>query len=167
VHPILVRIEQIQIPNSSPELLKNQRVDFRIEFADTLPSPTGISFLPTPTDYYRVRVSDHRKSHTDSNSQYREEGTLIQEYLQEYAFLLEDQWSVMLPPVLETAPGATPDKLNLNTCDMFLPHKNLVDSGARLTRLNFPEVVEKELIPWLISIYQQESNKWGFTWHPE
>lgn len=129
-------------------------VQFKITFdpATELPHRT----IKTPTDYYRYRV-------TVSDAQ----GNVLQSYAEDYAFLLENQWRVPLPDVLETAPGAAPDELVVYFYDMLPFQSNLRDPDTRIPREEVSRYIQTELIPAMIEAFQVQSNLWGFAWHEE
>jgi hypothetical protein len=92
---------------------------------------------------------------------------VIQYFQKDYAFLLEDQWSMILPQVDPEDPGAGLERLVLHTCDMFMPKKTLNDGGALLSRDNFTAVVQTDILPRMLTSYVEETIFWDFSWYPE
>lgn len=123
------------------------------EFPASITSAVGAEL--TPTDYYRLNLTWQEIDAEVPGS------TLSLDY----ALLLENQWNVSLPALVESVPGSAPRELDIFYCDMFLPW--IDQAKTPLTRQRFFEILPAELIPQLVASLQVESNTWGFTWHPE
>ncbi|NJC98327.1 MAG: hypothetical protein C3F07_00545 [Anaerolineales bacterium] len=110
----------------------------------------------TPTDYYRYRiiVSDPI-------------GNQIQTHTEDYAFLMENQWRVPLPTVLESAPGAAPDELLVYYYDMTPFQTNLKDPFTRIPREDVDRYIQTELIPAMVAAIRVQSDLWEFPWYEE
>ncbi|HSL42337.1 MAG TPA: hypothetical protein VK897_02825 [Anaerolineales bacterium] len=139
-------------PNERSE--QGAKVQFNVTFdpLTELPHKT----IKTPTDYYRYRV-------TVSDVQ----GNPLQSYAEDYAFLLENQWRVPLPQVLEATPGAAPDELVVYFYDMLPFQSNLRDPDTRIPREEVSRYIQTELVPAMVEAFQAQSNIWGFAWHEE
>lgn len=131
-----------------------QSVDFTIEFQQTLVSGEGS--IQTPTDYYAYHLSL-------TNA----EGETLREIHQEYAFLLENQWVVPLPEVLEYSEGAAPDRLTVYYCDMFSFQRDPRDAATRLKRHEVEPYIQHELLPAMVQAFQVQSNVWNMPWYEE
>lgn len=129
-------------------------VEFRVTFdpTTTLPHKT----IKTPTDYYRYRI-------TVSDA----EGNQLQSYGDDYAFLMENQWRVPLPAVLEATPGAAPNELVVYYYDMLPFQSNLRDPDTRIPRQEIGRYIQTELIPAMVEAFQVQSNLWEFPWYEE
>ncbi|MEA3336947.1 MAG: hypothetical protein U9R25_13630 [Chloroflexota bacterium] len=145
--PIVVWQESREIANS------DEVVTFVHRFDATTPSES--LSITTPTDYYGLRISffDHQAA---------EPSEIIEI---DHAFLLENQWVAQLPKVREETPGAAPDALIINFCDMFPFQKDNWQPAGRLLRQDVPRYVATELVPAMIEAVRLQSNDWGFTWH--
>lgn len=112
--------------------------------------------VKTPTDYYRCRiiVSDTR-------------GTRLQTYIDDYAFLMENQWRAPLPDVLEATPGAAPDELLVYYYDMIPYQSNLRDPDTRIPRHEVDRYIQAELIPGMVETFRIQSDIWQFPWYEE
>jgi hypothetical protein len=130
------------------------RVLFRVDFdPETVLSNQTIK---TPTDYYRCRIVI-----TDA------QGKQLRTYVRDFAFLLESQWRVPLPDVLEATPGAAPDELLVYYYDMMLFQSNLRDPDTRIPRQEVDRYVQTELIPAMVEAFRIQSDLWGFPWYEE
>jgi hypothetical protein len=129
-------------------------VQFNITFdpITILPHKT----IKTPTDYYRYRV-------TVSDAL----GNQLQTYVDDYAFLLENQWRVPLPEALEMTPGAAPEELLIYYYDMIPFQSNLRDPDSQIPRQEVDIYIQTELIPAMVQAFWQQSNIWGFPWYEE
>jgi hypothetical protein len=112
--------------------------------------------IKTPTDYYRCRI-------IISDAQ----GNQLQTYVKDYAFLLENQWRVPLPKVLEATPGAAPDELLVYYYDMMPFQSDLRDPDTRIPRQEVDAYIQTELIPAMVEAFQIQSNVWEFPWYGE
>src|SRR5687767_12170843 len=130
------------------------QVEFNITFDPftELPHKT----VRTPTDYYRYRISI-------SNAQ----GDPLHTYAKDYAFLMENQWRVPLPNVLEETPGAAPDELLVYYYDMIPFQRDMRDPRSRIPRQSMDRYIQAELIPAMVEAYRVQSDIWGFPWYEE
>jgi len=112
--------------------------------------------IKTPTDYYRYRI-------TLSDAL----GNELHTYVDDYAFLLENQWRVPLPRVLERTPGAAPDELLVYYYDMIPFQSNLKDPDSQIPRQAVDRYIQTELIPAMVEAFQRQSDIWGFPWYAE
>jgi hypothetical protein len=130
------------------------QVSFSITFDPftVLPHKT----VKTPTDYYRCRILI-----TDA------QGKQLQTYVRDFAFLMENQWRVPLPEVLEATSGAAPDELLIYYYDMMPFQSNLRDPDTQIPRQEVDSYVQTELIPAMAEAFQTQSNVWGFPWYEE
>jgi hypothetical protein len=116
----------------------------------------GTETLRTPTDYYRYEVST-----VDSR---QPTGGESPRFVQESAFLLENQWTAPLPALRETSARAAPDELVVYYCDMF-PIQEAEEGPAWLPRESVPDYVRSELVPALVEAFRVQTEDWGFGWH--
>ena len=129
--------------------------EFTLEFQPAM--MLGADVIPTPTDYFRYRVTAAAAGDVASRLLFE----------QEYAFLMEDQVVVALPPVQEMTGGAAPDELVLYYCDM-IPYQNRVaDATYRLSRAEVPAYVQSQLAPRMAEAFRVQSDVWGFPWYEE
>lgn len=112
--------------------------------------------IKTPTDYYRYRITV-----TDTL------GNELQTYVGDYAFLMENQWRVPLPQVLEMTPGAAPEELLVYYYDMMPFQPNLKDPDSQIPRQAVDRYIQTELIPAMVEAFRRQSNTWGFPWYEE
>lgn len=141
------------IPYSGqPEALAS--VDFRVAFQRTSGHPQ--QEFRTPTDYfaYRIRLLDPQ-------------GNLLKEHSGDYAFLMENQWRVPLPPVLEAAPGAAPDELVIYYYDMIPFQTDLRDPYSQVSRHGVERYIQTELIPAMVEAFEIQTNLWDLPWYQE
>jgi hypothetical protein len=131
-----------------------QSVDFTITFNQA--APPEETTIQTPTDYYAYRLSL-------INAQ----GEKLQEINGDYAFLLENQWMVPLPKVLEDSPGAAPDHLVVYYCDMILFQSDMRDPLTRLERHEVERYIQTELIPAMVHAFKMQTNLWEMPWYGE
>ena len=112
--------------------------------------------IPTPTDYFRTRIvaSDP-------------EGHQLYEASSDFAFLMENQWQVPLPPLAEETPGAAPKRLRVYFCDMFPFEANPGAPGGRLQRAQVEHYIQTELLPEMVQAIRTQSDSWGFPWYAE
>ena len=76
--------------------------------------------VPTPSDYFRLAIS----AGSGERPAFRFE--------QDFAFLMENQWTATLPPLLEETDGAAPDELVVYYSDMFPFERDANDPVTRL-----------------------------------
>jgi hypothetical protein len=112
--------------------------------------------IQTPTDYYAYRLSL-------TNAR----GEPLQEMEAEDAFLLENQWIVPLPEVLEASPGAAPDQLVLYYCDMIPFQRDMRDPLTRLKRHEIDQYIQTELMPAMVHAFEMQTNLWELPWYDE
>ncbi len=149
--------ESIPITNTTSLPRTGAAVTFRHEFDLTIPSdPKPVL---TPTDYYRLDIDLHYAGQSDAEP--------VHMIDLEYAFLLESQWIVPLPDVLESSPGAAPDELVVYACDMFMPARASSDEAPGMARRNFSSFLQKKIIPQMVEAFRTQSNDWRFPWYPE
>jgi hypothetical protein len=131
-----------------------QSASFQITFNQTVrPDRTTIS---TPTDYFRYRLSL-----IDA------QGEKLQQIQSDYAFLLENQWSVPLPKILEDSPKAAPNQLLVYYCDMFPFQRHKQDPGSQLKRQEVQRYIQTTLIPAMVDGYEIQTNLWQMPWYRE
>lgn len=129
-------------------------VQFNITFDPITKLPRKT--IKTPTDYYRYRI-------TVSDAL----GNMIESHVDDYAFLMENQWRVPLPNVEEMTPGAAPDELLIYYYDMIPFQANLKDPDSQIPRQEVDRYIQTELIPAMADAFWQQSNIWGFPWYEE
>ena len=112
--------------------------------------------IKTPTDYYRLRI-------LITNTQ----GNPLQTYVEDFAFLMENQWRLPLPAVLEAIPGSAPDELLVYYYDMMPFQPDLRDPDSRIPREEVDRYIQTELVPAMVEAFQMQSNVWGFPWYEE
>lgn len=127
-------------------------VQFRHEFGPELES--GIE---TPTDYFRLEVTVLGPGGPDQQPLY----TLSEDF----ALLLENEWLVALPAVLEEGEGAAPDELLIYYSDMFPVRRAGPGSEPWLLRHEFNDYVEREFVPAALDAFRLQANGWQFPWH--
>jgi hypothetical protein len=130
------------------------KVQFSVTFDPMLklPDPT----IKTPTDYYRYQIAV-----SDS------EGNPLQSSTQDYAFLMENQWRVPLPNVLETTPGAAPDELIVYYYDMVPFQTRFGNPDTQIPRQAVARYIQTELIPEFVKAFETQTNLWDLPWHKE
>ncbi|HSL28385.1 MAG TPA: hypothetical protein VK900_04225 [Anaerolineales bacterium] len=130
------------------------QVAFNITFGPLTEMPHKT--VQTPTDYFRYRISI-----ADA------QGSPLHTYAQDYAFLMENQWTVPLPQVLEATPGAAPDELMVYYYDMIPFQRDMRDPRSRIARQAVDRYIQTELIPAMVEAYRVQSDVWGFAWYEE
>jgi hypothetical protein len=131
-----------------------QSADFRITFNQKVrPERTTIQ---TPTDYYAYHLSL-------INAQ----GETLQESHEDYSFLLESQWTVPLPHVLEDSPEAAPHQLVLYYCDMFPFQRYKQDPRSQLERQEVERYIQTMLVPAMVHAFEIQTNVWELPWYRE
>lgn len=133
---------------------KGPNVHFRITFDPILKLPNQT--IKTPTDYYRYRI-------VVSDAQ----GKQIARHTDDYAFLLENQWRVPLPDVLEDTPGAAPDDLLVYYYDMVPFQTDSRDPDTQIPRQEVGRYIQTELIPQMVKAFETQSNLWDLPWYQE
>ena len=129
--------------------------EFTLEFQRAI--MLGADVIPTPTDYFRSRVTLTAAGDVAPR--------LVLE--QEYAFLMEDQVVVTLPQVQEMTDGAAPDELVLYYCDMTPYQNRVAEAIYQLSRAEVPAYVQSQLIPRMAEAFRVQSDVWGFPWYEE
>jgi hypothetical protein len=129
-------------------------VDFNIVFQGFLKRQQ--TSIQTPTDYYSYEI-------TLLDSQ----GNIRQEISEEYAFLMENQWRVPLPKVLEASPNAAPKELLIYYCDMIPFQSDLRDPDTRIPRTDVGRYIQTELVPAMVDAFKKQTDLWGFPWYAE
>jgi hypothetical protein len=99
--------ESRSLPNGTGATERGVTIVLRHEFTATVWS--SAEEIATTTDYFRYDLVVTDALHPA--------GSPIYTFSQDYAFLLENQWTVSLPAVREAAPGAAPDELVVYYCD--------------------------------------------------
>ena len=129
-------------------------VDFRIIFERTFEQLQ--KEIRTPTDYfsYQVRLTDS-------------DGNILKDFRDEYAFLLENQWRVPLPPVLEATPGAAPDELVIYYYDMIPFQTDLRNPETQIARDDVERYIQTELVPEMVEAFVTQTNLWNLPWYEE
>jgi hypothetical protein len=129
-------------------------VDFRVDFQRTFKHLQ--KELRTPTDYfsYRIRLLDAK-------------GNLLKEFRDEYAFLMENQWRVPLPKVLEATPGAAPSELVIYYYDMIPFQTDLRDPYTQIARYDVERYIQTELVPAMVDAFKTQTNLWELPWYEE
>jgi len=141
------------IPQTS-QTLQDMRAVFHVTF-DRL-TKFGDQTISTPTDYFQYQFSI-----TDAN------GILKYSRAENYAFLMENQWRVPLPNLMEAEPGSAPQRLLVYYYDMIPFQANKKDPWTRIPRQSVDRYIQIELIPAMVQALQTQSNAWGFVWYPE
>jgi hypothetical protein len=139
---------------SSAESQQLISVDFNIVFQSLL--KRGQKSIQTPTDYYNYQI-------TLLDSQ----GNILQEISEEYAFLMENQWRVPLPKVLEASPGAAPNELLIYYYDMIPFQADLRDPDTQIPRQDVGRYIQTELVPAMVEAFKTQTNLWGLPWYGE
>jgi hypothetical protein len=138
------------------DALTRQEADVQFDITFSAVTKLRHKTIKTPTDYYRYRIA---LSDTLGNE--------LHTYVEDYAFLLENQWRVPLPRVLETTPGAAPDELLVYYYDMIPFQSNLKDPDSQIPRQAVDRYIQTELIPAMVEAFQRQSDIWGFPWYAE
>jgi hypothetical protein len=129
-------------------------VNFSVTF-DRFMKRDGMS-TSTPTDYYQYQVTI-----TDLN------GNLRQSHTERFAFLMENQWRVPLPRLLEAEPGSAPDRLLVYYYDMIPFQADMRDPLTQIPREAVDRYIQTELVPAMVEAVRAQTNDWGFAWYPE
>ncbi len=129
-------------------------VDFNIAFQDFLNGQK--KSIRTPTDYYSYRLI-----------LVDPQGNILREISEEYAFLMENQWRVPLPKVLEASPNAAPNELLIYYYDMIPFQADLRDPDTQIPRQDVERYIQTELIPAMRYAFETQTNLWGFPWYAE
>lgn len=127
-------------------------VQFRHEFGAEL-SP-GVA---TPTDYLRLRVIVLDPSRPGSRLAYV--------LTEDHALLLENEWRVALPDVLEEAEGAAPDELLVFYCDMFPARRIRPGREPWIPRQELSAFVGQQFVPSAVEAFRLQADVWHFPWY--
>jgi hypothetical protein len=146
--------EETRFVPYSPESQQSTLVNFDITFQGL--QKRLKKSIGTPTDYYSYRI-------TILDSQ----GKTLQEIDEEYAFLMENQWRVALPKVLEDSPGAAPNELVIYYYDMIPFQADLRDPETQIPRQDVGRYIQTELIPAMVDAFKTQTNLWVFPWYAE
>ena len=138
----------------SAEHQRSVSVDFNIAFQGFLKRQQ--KSIQTPTDYYSYQI-------TLLDSQ----GNILQGISEEYAFLMENQWRVPLPEVLEASPNAAPNELLIYYYDMIPFQADLRDPDTQIPRQDVGRYIQTELVPAMVNAFKTQTNLWGFPWYAE
>ena len=112
--------------------------------------------VQTPTDYYRYELSV-----------FDPQGHIVHEISEEFAFLIENQWRVPLPRVLEATPGAAPNELLIYYYDMIPFQTDMRDPETQIPRQDVNRYIQTELIPALVQAFVTQSTLWDLPWYEE
>lgn len=138
--------------SSAPE--QSTSLDFTITFPQSIDHQNRS--IQTPTDYYSYSITLF-----DSH------GNNLREIHEEYGFLLENQWRIPLPHVLEATPGAAPNELVLYYCNMIRFQADSRDADTRIPRSEVNRYVQTELIPEMVDAFETQTNLWQLPWYSE
>jgi hypothetical protein len=138
----------------SAETQQSVSVDFKIAFQKFIRQDQRS--IRTPTDYYSydLKLLDSR-------------GNILQELHEEYAFLMENQWRVPLPKVLEASPNAAPNELLIYYYDMIPFQADLRDPETQIPRQDVGKYIQTELIPAMVDAFKTQTDLWGLPWYAE
>ena len=138
----------------SAETQQSVSVDFKIAFQKFIRQDQRS--IRTPTDYYSydLKLLDSR-------------GNILQELHEEYAFLMENQWRVPLPKVLEASPNAAPNELLIYYYDMIPFQADLRDPETQIPRQDVGRYIQTELIPAMVDAFKTQTDLWGLPWYAE
>jgi hypothetical protein len=145
----------IDNPTGRPRTLHG--LTFKPEFRARISAGSGT--VSTPTGYFRYRVEVVTGG--------KDEAKRLLSLERDYAFLMENEWIVALPEVLESEPGAAPDELTIFYRDMISYQVDVSDPTTRLPRAAIDRFVGDELVPAMVEAFRVQSQDWGFTWYPQ
>jgi len=129
-------------------------VDFNVVFEGFLKYQQ--KSIRTPTDYYSYHLTL-----LDPH------GNVRREFNDGYSFLMENQWRVPLPKVLEASPGAAPNTLLIYYYDMIPFQANLRDPDTQIPRQAVARYIQTELIPAMLQAFKTQTELWGMPWYAE
>ena len=135
--------------------LKGSSLSISQTFDETVSRSVGQ--IGTPTGYFRYLITI--SSTGDSTD------TILYEFQQDYAFLMENIWISTLPNVPEESTGAAPDELVIYYCDTTRFQKDLRDVSNFIPRHIIHEYVGTELAPRMVEAFRLQSQDWGFPWY--
>ncbi|HSJ54136.1 MAG TPA: hypothetical protein VLC52_10375, partial [Anaerolineae bacterium] len=127
-------------------------VQFRHEFQEELAPGIG-----TPTDYLGLQVTVVDAARPSAQPLY-----ILHE---DHALLLENEWRVALPDVLEEAEGAAPDEMLVYYADMFPARRAGAGSEPWLLRSEVSAYVESQFVPAAVKALQLQADGWQFPWN--
>ena len=129
-------------------------IDFQVAFQRTF-KHLGQE-LQTPTDYfnYQIKLFDRQ-------------GKILKKFREDYAFLMENQWRVPLPKVLEAAPGAAPSELVIYFYDMIPFQIDLRDPDTQVPRGDVERYIQTELAPAMVNAFILQTDLWELPWYEE
>ena len=140
-----------------PSDTRTQQAD-KVQFNVTFKPLTELSHITikTPTDYYRCQivVSDSR-------------GNQFQSYIEDFAFLMENQWRVPLPNMLEATPGAAPNELLVYYYDMVPFQSHVQNPDTQVPRQDVDRYIQTELLPQMVKAIETQSTVWDLPWYKE
>ncbi|HEY3474807.1 MAG TPA: hypothetical protein VGK56_09375, partial [Anaerolineales bacterium] len=146
--------EEMRFLPSSGDPAQLESVNFNIVFEHFFKRQGKA--VQTPTDYYRYRLTV-----------FDPQGHMLQEMNEEFAFLMENQWRVPLPAVLEAAPGAAPNELLIYYYDMIPFQTDMRDPETQIPRQDVNRYIQIELIPAMVKAFVTQSTLWEMPWYEE
>jgi hypothetical protein len=144
---------EIMLENDSLRARKTRRIQIDHTF-----SATTQAGIPTPTGYYRVEAV-FTPALADGDSDQRA--------ALEYAFLLENQWTVELEDLQAGAGGSGPSELVVYYMDMTAYQISAYRPNDRLTRAEVRPFVGDVLVPGMVKAINRQTLEWGFQWAPD
>lgn len=140
VPPIRVWDESRWISNTWGAVRNDVSITFDLEFVEML--PTGD---PTPTDYFLSSVFINGNP----------------AILQDYAFLMENQWMEPLPTVQEDPVGSAPDSVLIYYTDMIPFAADTTNRATFLPRASVPAYISETVASVITGTFGTEVNDWG------
>jgi hypothetical protein len=120
----------------------------------------GTQLTPTPTGYYRVRltITPQMPSEVDPSTDHGETVVELDEI-----FLLENQWVV--PLVSENQrPVLGPRELVVFYTDMTPYQTNTYQRGNRMRRESINRYIGDVIVPGMLEVIRLETETWGLGW---
>ena len=111
----------------------------------------------TPSGYFRTKITIEGSGDLQNTTLYT--------FVQDYTFLMENQWVAALPDVPENLPGAAPDELVIYYGDITPFQKDIHDPSTWIRREDVRDYVGIELLPKMIEAFRIQSEDWNFPWH--
>ena len=127
-------------------------VQFRHLFAGELAPGVGM-----PTDYLRLQVAVLDPVQSRSR--------LLYTLSQDHALLLENEWLVAMPDILEEGDGAAPGELLVYYCDMFPVRRAGPGTEPWLPRGEVSDYVGSRFVPAALEAFRLQADVWRFPWH--
>lgn len=152
-NPIRVWDDTRFIPYS-PETGLLTSIDFTVAFQRFFKHQQKA--VRTPTDYFGVEIE-----------LFDPQGNVLNVIRKEYAFLMENQWRVPLPRVLEETDGAAPSDLVVYFCDMIPFQADLRIPDTRIPRSEIERYIQTQLVPAMTTAFEFQSNVWNLPWYAE